>query len=431
MPAPMAIPRSARLCAGERRRVVDAVAHHGHGAPGLLELADLGLLLRGQHAGDDLVHAHLPRHGGSGALLVAGEKHRAGPHRAEPRDGRGARALHGVGHGDHAEGAPAKREEQRGLAVVRERRRRVGERAERHATPLHEAGVSGERGARRPPSPQGRRPGSGRTPRRARPARRPGPSRPRRRRWRTQAGARSCARGPAATRSSSSSETPGARRTSVTRGAPAVTVPVLSSTTASTLQAVSSASADLMRIPLAAPRPVPTMMAVGVARPRAHGQEITRIEMACVSAVATSPASASQATNVTAAMAMTTGTKTPAILSAMRSMGALELVASSTRRMIPASVVSSPTARASRASQPRVETVGAGHAVAGGHLARHALPRDGGLVDGGRALHHHAVHRHRLAGAHDHALPPRPRPRWGPRAPRRRGRPWPSWARGS
>ncbi len=110
-------------------------------------------------------------------------------------------------------------------------------------------------------------------------------------------------------------------------------------------------------MPLAAPRPVPTMIAVGVARPSAHGQEITRIEIACVSAVATSPASASHATNVTAAIAMTTGTKTPAILSAMRSMGALELVASSTRRMMPASVVSSPTARASIANQPRVETV--------------------------------------------------------------------------
>ncbi len=30
-----------------------------------------------------------------------------------------------------------------------------------------------------------------------------------------------------------------------------------------------------MRIPICAPLPVPTIIAVGVARPRAHGQEIT------------------------------------------------------------------------------------------------------------------------------------------------------------
>ncbi len=112
-----------------------------------------------------------------------------------------------------------------------------------------------------------------------------------------------------------------------------------------------------MRIPLAAPRPVPTMMAVGVARPSAQGQLMTRIEMAWLSAVAKSPDKAIHTTKVTAAMPMTTGTKTPAILSAMRSMGALELVAASTSRMIPAKVVSSPTAHASITNQPRVAAV--------------------------------------------------------------------------
>ena len=56
-------------------------------------------------------------------------------------------------------------------------------------------------------------------------------------------------------------------------------------------------------------------------------------------------------------MPMTAGTKTPAILSAIRSMGAFELVASSTRRMMLASVVSSPTAVALMAIQPRWDTV--------------------------------------------------------------------------
>lgn len=38
------------------------------------------------------------------------------------------------------------------------------------------------------------------------------------------------------------------------------------------------------QIPFAAPRPVPTMIAVGVASPRAHGQEITSTEIATESA---------------------------------------------------------------------------------------------------------------------------------------------------
>ena len=56
-------------------------------------------------------------------------------------------------------------------------------------------------------------------------------------------------------------------------------VPVLSSTTVSMLCAVSSASADLIKIPFAAPLPVPTIIAVGVASPNAHGQEMTRTDI--------------------------------------------------------------------------------------------------------------------------------------------------------
>ena len=47
-------------------------------------------------------------------------------------------------------------------------------------------------------------------------------------------------------------------------------------------------------------------------------------------------------------MAITTGTKTPATLSASLAMGALEAEASSTRRIIWARVVSSPTRLASK-----------------------------------------------------------------------------------
>ncbi len=47
-----------------------------------------------------------------------------------------------------------------------------------------------------------------------------------------------------------------------------------------TLCAVSSGSPPLMRIPFCAPTPVPTMTAVGVARPRAQGQAMASTEIA-------------------------------------------------------------------------------------------------------------------------------------------------------
>ena len=63
--------------------------------------------------------------------------------------------------------------------------------------------------------------------------------------------------------------------TATTSGSPRVSVPVLSSTTVSSDAACSSATAFLNRMPRLAPRPVPTMIAVGVARPSASGQVMT------------------------------------------------------------------------------------------------------------------------------------------------------------
>ena len=51
-----------------------------------------------------------------------------------------------------------------------------------------------------------------------------------------------------------------------------------------TLWVVSSGSPPLMSIPLIAPTPVPTMTAVGVAKPRAHGHAILRTVMANLNA---------------------------------------------------------------------------------------------------------------------------------------------------
>ena len=66
---------------------------------------------------------------------------------------------------------------------------------------------------------------------------------------------------------------------SATSGFPSVIVPVLSNTHTSTSLELSKVSPFLMRIPYSAALPTPTVTAVGVARPSAHGHATTRIEM--------------------------------------------------------------------------------------------------------------------------------------------------------
>ena len=70
-----------------------------------------------------------------------------------------------------------------------------------------------------------------------------------------------------------------------TRGLPSVSVPVLSRINVSTFSITSSTSAFLINTPAAAPRPIPTMMDIGVARPRAHGHAMiktaTALSRAC------------------------------------------------------------------------------------------------------------------------------------------------------
>ena len=116
------------------------------------------------------------------------------------------------------------------------------------------------------------------------------------------------------------------------------------------------ASADLMRMPFSAPLPVPSMIAVGVASPRAQGQEMTRTLTAAVKANSASAPSANHTSAVTTAMAITIGTKTALMRSARRATGAFEDVASSTRRMICASAVFSPTRVARMTTWPRIKS---------------------------------------------------------------------------
>ena len=66
---------------------------------------------------------------------------------------------------------------------------------------------------------------------------------------------------------------------SLTRGAPLVSVPVLSKTMVVMEDIFSRMSPPFIRMPKEAATPVPTMTAVGVARPRAQGQAMTRVDM--------------------------------------------------------------------------------------------------------------------------------------------------------
>ena len=118
---------------------------------------------------------------------------------------------------------------------------------------------------------------------------------------------------------------------SVTWGLPSVIVPVLSNTTAPTEWATSNASADLIKIPFSAPFPVPTMMAVGVARPKAQGQEMTSTEMPMERAKENGSPTSSHTIMARTAIEITMGTNTPLTRSASLEIGALEELASSTK----------------------------------------------------------------------------------------------------
>ena len=125
------------------------------------------------------------------------------------------------------------------------------------------------------------------------------------------------------------------------------------------LWAVSNACPDLIKMPCSAPLPVPTMMATGVAKPKAQGQEITRTQMAQDRANSKVAPLSSQTIAVSSAMPITMGTKTPAMRSANLAMGALVADASSTRRMIWAKVVSLPTLEAVNRINPPLLMVAA------------------------------------------------------------------------
>ena len=115
----------------------------------------------------------------------------------------------------------------------------------------------------------------------------------------------------ALSRRSSASRQSSPHRRATTAGLPSVRVPVLSITRVSTACSRSIASALLNRTPTLAARPIATMIDIGVASPRAHGQAMIRTATELTSACAirgSGPAKA-QTTKVATAAAKTRGTK--------------------------------------------------------------------------------------------------------------------------
>ena len=140
-------------------------------------------------------------------------------------------------------------------------------------------------------------------------------------------------------------------------GLPSVNVPVLSKATVRTSESRCSASPLRKKTPSSAPRPVPTMIDIGVASPIAQGQAIISTETAATIAVAIPAPKASHASSVSTDSPMTTGTNHMVTRSTSACIGSFAACASSTVRTIPASTVSAPTFSARISSAPAPFTV--------------------------------------------------------------------------
>ena len=133
---------NARIGLGERRRVIDAVAHHGARSVGLKRLHVRGLF-GGPHVGDDVLGRNAePCADGLGRAAVVAREHHD-PEAAQRRDGGPRFGPHPVGDGDDADNAPCRSNEERRRALRGlcecERGKRLGHlKAER----LHETGVA-------------------------------------------------------------------------------------------------------------------------------------------------------------------------------------------------------------------------------------------------------------------------------------------------
>ena len=208
-----------------------------------------------------------------GLAAVAGDHDRREPELVQCRDRRRRRRLDRVGDHERAAHDAAPPGVDRGAAVagngplfghradVPRRDRRAPRRRRPSPPPLR------RRGSRTRSAPRGRRRG-----------------RVHRRRPLVRSGARTRPRPTLRAGATPSPSVPGAGTTVATCMRPSVMVPVLSRTAASTTWVASSTSPPLITMPSCAPRPVPTMIAVGVARPSAQGQAMIRTATAAVNA---------------------------------------------------------------------------------------------------------------------------------------------------
>ena len=424
-PAPIAMPRSACASAGASLTPSPTMATT---SPRACSSRTFAALSAGEHLGEELGDAHARRHGRGGVAPVAREHRDLQSPLPEPPDRVLRSRLFPVRHREDAQQPAVGRHEQGRLALRRQSARR------------------------RPPPPTGRSPRPGERPRSRRRRGGPGPCRRRRgpsstsiastaggtmpfsRAASTIARASGCAEpcsSAAAAPSSSGSDTPATWTRSVSRGRPSVIVPVLSSRTSVTRRACSIAPALRKRIPARAPRPVPTRIAVGVARPSAQGQAMMRTDANATVAKSArgSGPTTYQATHVATAIAITTGTKTPEMRSASFWIGGLEACACSTSRAICASAVRLPTAVAAMSIAPSTFRVPPMTRVARALFDGKRLARDHRLVHGRAARPHAAVDRDRVARLDAEQVADRRRPRAAPRVRRRRARAAPSSAR--
>ena len=267
VPVPMAMPTSAAASAGASLTPSPAIATT---RPSRAQPLDHRALLVGQHLGLDLGDAEPARDRLARWCGCRRSASRCGcPPRAAPASAAGVVALTGSAMAITPAALPSTPTK---IAVAPSRAQRVGLGVER----------ARRRCRARPGSARCRARRAGRRPCRSRPCR-SGESKScdrRERERRARCAAATIARASgcslarstlAASRSTSSSSNAGGGTTATTVGLPSVSVPVLSTTSVSTFSMRSSASAFLISTPACAPRPTPTMIDIGVARPSAHG----------------------------------------------------------------------------------------------------------------------------------------------------------------
>jgi len=103
---------------GQRRRVIDAVAHHCHHLAAFLQFLDLGGLALGQYVCQHHIHANLPGDGLGSALVVAGDHGYLQPHAMQFGNGFLRAFLYRVGHGHRADHAVIQRYQHGGFGLV-------------------------------------------------------------------------------------------------------------------------------------------------------------------------------------------------------------------------------------------------------------------------------------------------------------------------